>query len=64
MLSEYSGVPAITLRKIFSGMTKNPRQATLDAIERVLMSDENLYRGKAHEYVRNRADIYDGVRQQ
>ena len=49
-LSEYSGVPAITLRKIFSGATKAPRQATLDAIQRVLEADENIYTGKAHEY--------------
>ena len=55
-LSEYSGVPAITLRKIFSGATRAPRQATLDAIQRVLESDENIYTGKAHEYGQKRMD--------
>ena len=62
VLSKYSGVPAITLRKIFSGMTKNPRQATLDAIERVLTSDENVYRGKAHDYIQNRADFHGDMK--
>jgi len=49
-LSEYSGVPVVTLQKIFSGTTANPRKATLDAIERVLTAEEEVYRGKAYEY--------------
>jgi Uma2 family endonuclease len=49
-LSEYSGVPVVTLQKIFSGATATPRKATLDAIERVLTADEEVYRGKAYEY--------------
>ncbi len=49
-LSEYSGVPVVTLQKIFSGKTQNPRKATLDAIERVLSGDEEVFRGKAYEY--------------
>ena len=49
-LSEYTGVPAITLQKIFGGITKNPRKATLNAIEKVLSAKEELYRGKAYEY--------------
>ncbi|SDB68301.1 Uma2 family endonuclease [Butyrivibrio sp. INlla16] len=49
-LSEYTGVPSITLQKIFTGKTRNPRKATLDAIEKVLSSDESVYRGKAYEY--------------
>ncbi len=61
-ISEYSGVPAITLRKIFCGQTKNPRPATLAAVERVLTSDENIYTGKAHEYDQNRAEIIGGER--
>lgn len=49
-LSEYTGVPSITLQKIFTGKTKNPRTATLNAIEKVLTSEESLYQGKAYEY--------------
>ncbi|MCQ2501486.1 MAG: Uma2 family endonuclease, partial [Lachnospiraceae bacterium] len=49
-LAEYSGVPVVTLQKIFSGATANPRKATLDAIERVLVSEENVYQGKAFQY--------------
>lgn len=49
-LSEYTGVPMVTLQKIFSGTTAQPRKATLDAIERVLSADEEKYQGKAYEY--------------
>ncbi len=49
-LSEYTGVPAVTLQKIFSGKTRQPRQATLDAIVRVLTGEETVYQGKAYEY--------------
>ncbi|WP_029322787.1 Uma2 family endonuclease [Butyrivibrio sp. AE3004] len=53
VLSEYTGVPAITLQRIFSGDTKKPRKATLDAIEKVLTGDESVYSGKAYSYERN-----------
>ncbi len=49
-LSEYTGVPVVTLQRILSGTTKKPRQATLDAIERVLTGDETIYTGKAFSY--------------
>ena len=49
-LSEYTGIPAVTIQKIFSGKTKNPRKATLNALERVLKGDESLYAGKAYSY--------------
>ncbi len=49
-LSEYSGVPVVTIQKIFSGKTKNPRRATLDALERVMQGDESLYQGRAFSY--------------
>lgn len=49
-LSEYTGVPVVTLQKVFSGATENPRRATLDAIEQVLSADESVYQGKAYEY--------------
>lgn len=49
-LSEYTGVPVVTLQKVFSGATENPRKATVDAIEKVLSADEAVYQGKAYEY--------------
>lgn len=49
-LSEYSGVPVGTLQKLLRGDSKNPRKATLDAIEKVLRGDEKRYPGKAYEY--------------
>lgn len=49
-LSDYSGVPVVTLQKIFSGATANPRKATLDAIEKVLTAEESTYQGKAFQY--------------
>ncbi len=49
-LSEYSGVPVGTLQKLLRGESKNPRKATLDAIEKVLHGDEKRYPGKAYEY--------------
>ncbi len=52
-LSEYSGIPAITIQKIFTGKTKNPRRATLNALERVLSGDEELFAGKALVYERS-----------
>lgn len=36
MLAEQSGVPLGTLQKIFSGVTKAPRKATIDALTKVL----------------------------
>ncbi len=35
-ICDYSGVPLGTIIKIFSGETKNPRKATLDALEKML----------------------------
>ncbi len=52
-LSEYTGIPAITIQKIFTGRTKNPRRATLDALERVLGGDEGFFIGKALSYERS-----------
>ena len=47
-LSDLSGVPLGTLRKILSGETQNPREATLLAIEKVLTGDERVYCGRAY----------------
>ena len=41
-LSELSGVPLGTIQKIFTGETKHPRYATLEALERVLSAGESL----------------------
>ncbi len=49
-LSEYSGVPVVTIQKIFSGATANPRKVTLDAIEKVLLADESIFKGKSYDY--------------
>ena len=41
-ISEYSGVPVVTLQKIFAGKTEHPRRNTLNAIEKVfLLNGEN-----------------------
>lgn len=64
MLSEYCGVPAVTLQKIFSGKTKNPRKATLDAIEKVLAADECVYRGKAYTYSTNGSESNSTLREE
>lgn len=40
-LSEKSGIPLQTLRKIFSGIVKNPRVDTMHAIERALNISEH-----------------------
>ncbi|WP_026664793.1 Uma2 family endonuclease [Butyrivibrio sp. FC2001] len=49
-LSDYTGVPVVTLQRIFTGATKSPRKATLDAIEKVLKGDESIFSGKAYSY--------------
>ena len=49
-LSEYSGVPIGTIRKIITGESKQPRTATLNALEKVLAGDEAVYSGKSYEY--------------
>ena len=54
-LSDYTGVPIVTLQRVFTGATKNPRRATLDAIERVLKGDESVFSGKAYSYGEKRA---------
>ena len=36
MIAEKSGVPLSTVQKLFCGMTKAPRKATIDALERLL----------------------------
>ena len=56
-LSEYTGVPAITIQKILTGVTKTPRKATLNAIEKVLGASDDFYRGKASEYEDNESCV-------
>ncbi|WP_044913089.1 Uma2 family endonuclease [Butyrivibrio sp. WCE2006] len=57
-LSDYTGVPVVTLQRIFAGATRNPRKATLDAIEKVLMGDESVYTGRAYAYEQNSSVSY------
>ncbi|MCR5160949.1 MAG: Uma2 family endonuclease [Lachnospiraceae bacterium] len=46
MISEACGIPLSTIQKIMSGTTKAPRKATLEAIEKVLYTEE--HRRKIH----------------
>ena len=41
-IADLSGIPVSTINKIFSGATKNPRYATLLAIEQVLATGEKI----------------------
>lgn len=52
-LADYSGVPMGTIQKIFGGVTRNPRPATLNALERVLAGEEKTYAGRAYTYELN-----------
>lgn len=61
MLSEYSGVPVVTIQKIFSGETKNPRRSTLDALEKVLGGEEDAYQGKTYQYLMGSLEHLDLV---
>ena len=63
MLSSYTGIPAVTLQKVFSGKTPHPRQATLDAIERVLSAPQSRYQGKAFMYSMESTDCFCGARE-
>ena len=42
-LSEYSGVPEGTIRKIITGESKNPRLATLNALEKIKNRLSEIY---------------------
>ena len=58
-IADYSGVPLGTVQKIFGGITKNPRRATMDALERVLLGDEDVYYGRAYEFRHRLVDSSD-----
>jgi len=59
-LAEYSGVPLGTLQKIFSGETEHPRYATLQALEKALKGEHNLFGGKNGDgHMVREALIYD-----
>ena len=49
-LSQYSGVPVGTIQKILNGATRQPRQATLLALQQVLTGREEDYDGKSMQY--------------
>ena len=40
MIAKASGIPLSTLQKLFSGSTKAPRKATIDAVEKVFREEE------------------------
>ena len=48
-ISEESGIPVVTLQKIFSKKTENPRKSTLDAIAKVfyIHTPENIEKTEA-----------------
>ncbi|MCR5204961.1 MAG: Uma2 family endonuclease [Lachnospiraceae bacterium] len=54
-LSEYSGVPEGTIRKIITGESKHPRTATLNALKKVLFGDQSVYSGKTYKYAEQSA---------
>ena len=56
--SRLSGVPVITIAKIFSGETEHPRQVTLDAIERGLRRPEAVAYSKKHGYLNSSEGDY------
>lgn len=58
-LSDYSGVPLGTLQKILNGETKNPRKASLDALEKVLLGEEKEYRGKSYYYAQRSHKVHE-----
>lgn len=64
-LSELSGVPLGTIRKIFGGSTKHPQRKTLEALERVLEPDWGRRMDDSHNYYEDRmvneAVTYEGA---
>ena len=56
-LSQYTGIPKVTLQKVFSGVTRYPRKTTMDAIERVLAGREEDYPGRRYAYLTSASSI-------
>lgn len=56
--SRLSGVPVITIAKIFCRETLNPRQVTLDAIERGLRRPEAIAYSKKYGYLNSSEGAY------
>ena len=68
-LAQLSGIPFSTVQKIFSGMTRSPRQKTIQALEKVLNSPAPYRVKKQGEYTledyyaipdERRAELIDG----
>ncbi len=58
-ISRISGVPVATVRKVMSGTTKNPRQKTVEALEKALSkSTEDSYNASKPSIVRDGAAAY------
>lgn len=53
-ISECSGVPVVTLQKIFAGKTEHPRRNTLNAIEKVFLLSDDAEKEKKKPYNRNK----------
>lgn len=56
-LSQYTGIPKVTLQKVFSGSTRYPRKTTMDALERVLAGREEDYPGRRYTYLTSSSGI-------
>lgn len=69
-IAELSGVPVATVRKIFGGVTKNPRQKTMEALTDVLQKGMSRGNGIDIAYMNGpgsgiglpgRSSLYDGI---
>lgn len=49
-IAQQSGVPLGTVIKIFSGLTKSPRKATFEALEKVFLEEEGKARRTAYSF--------------
>lgn len=62
-ISRISGVPVATVRKVMSGTTKNPRQKTVEALEKALCkSTKDSYNASKPSIVRDGAAYQTGSR--
>lgn len=68
-LAGLCGVPVGTLRKVFSGATKNPRRITIDKLTAALEKKEKsgpgstYYHLESHSQVKENPGVYEGIGQ-
>lgn len=60
-ISEKSGVPVVTLQKIFAGKTENPRKNTLYAIEQVFSAEKDTAGEEYAPGKQRKMEVMDGV---